>query len=110
LISPAPSSTAGRGATAWHVGGWLLCFYADIPLTVRGVGVDGDNAGLVGELVEVGDPLHVVGILVATVEEDDYGIVLFVIVAAGQMQYESAFDVVDLNFFLRLLSLHGSYE
>ena len=65
-----------------------------------GVGIDRDDAIFIGELVEVGEPRHVAGILISTMEENHDRIVLLLVVARWQMHDVGAGNVIDVDLFL----------
>ena len=89
---------------------WLVRPYSYIPPSVGGDGIDGNNAVLIGELIEVRELLHVVGILVLIGQKNDDRIVLLGVVALGQMNGEVAGNVIDIDFCLRVLRPQGGDE
>ena len=76
---------------------------------MRGIGVDGNNAVLVGKTIKVGDPRHIGGILISPVQKNDDRIVLLLVVALRQMDDVGARHIIDVDFFLRVLRWQGFF-
>jgi hypothetical protein len=72
-------------------------------LSTRAVGEDGNDALSLGELAEVRETRHVVGVLILTVQKNHDWIMLLFVIALGQMHGKSSRDVIHIDLFLRLL-------
>jgi hypothetical protein len=87
----------------------LLWPHSYIPLPAGGVGIDRNNAVFVGKLVKAREAFHVLGILILTGQKNDHRIVLLLVVTLGQMNCEGAGDIIDVEFFLRILRAQRSH-
>jgi len=111
-----PASTAGISsgapvATAWtHGHRGLLRPHADIPTAAQGVGIDGNDSLGLGELAEVREPPHIVGILILSVQKNYDRIVLLLVVALRKMDHELTADVVNVDLFVGFLRVQMSCE
>src|SRR5271156_5085625 len=102
---PSPSASSVTAVAAARRGLSLLFrSHSDVPLAACGVGIDGDDAILIGGLVEQSEARHVVGILILPMQKDHEGIVLLLVVALGQVQDIAAGDVIDVDFLPGFLS------
>ena len=83
--------------------------HADIPLTARCIGIDGDDAVFLGKLAEVSEPAHIVGVLILAMEQNHERVALLLIVALGEMQDIGARSVIDFYFLLSFLRTRRSH-
>jgi hypothetical protein len=70
---------------------------------MQGKRIDGDDAVLIRELVELREPLHVIGILIQAMQQNDYRIMAPRVIAVRQPHQVCAVHVIDRDFFLGLL-------
>ena len=66
-------------------------------------GENGNDAVVVRGLIEFGEARHIVGALIAPVEQQDEWIMLLGVVSRGQMDHERASSILDGYRFLRAL-------
>jgi hypothetical protein len=76
---------------------------AYVPSPVHRRWVNRDDPVLISQFVEAREPLHVVSVLIHSVEKHDHRIVLLRVIAPRQTHQEVAIDILHRDLLLGLL-------
>jgi hypothetical protein len=105
-----PSSTVPTTPALWGGLRSRLRAYSDIPLSVDGARINRNDSFFIGKLIEQRQAAHIVGILVLAMQNDNYRVVLLLVISLWEMDNVVAGYLVNVHFFPRILRLERGHE
>jgi hypothetical protein len=72
-------------------------------------GINRDDSVFVRELIETGQPLHVISILIHSMQQNHHGIFPRLVVSSGQTHLVCALNIIDGYLFLGFLCQRGRH-
>jgi hypothetical protein len=65
---------------------------------VKGVWIDCDNPILIGEIIKLREPFHIIGVLIHGVKQEHNGVTLLRVVALWKTYEVRALYIIDMHF------------